>query len=56
MTQEYTPGADVNTQTGSFRLIGQGPNNNLLAHFVSHFTVTPDGQVIDHFETTVECR
>lgn len=55
-TQNYTAGATENTQTGSFRLIGQGPDNNLLLHMVNHFTVTPSGEFTSHTEFTAECR
>jgi hypothetical protein len=46
-----------NTFVDYFRIIGQGPLNNLLVHHNFHVTVTPDGEVtasVNHF--TSECR
>lgn len=45
------------TSINNFRIIGQGPNNNLLVHSTSHVTVTPNGDVttvVDNF--SVECQ
>jgi hypothetical protein len=45
------------TDVNNFRIIGQGPTNNLLVHSTVHVTVTPNGDVttfVDNF--SVECR
>jgi hypothetical protein len=45
------------TDINNFRVIGQGPDNNLLVHSTFHVTVTPNGDVttvVDNF--SVECR
>jgi hypothetical protein len=45
------------TSINNFRIIGQGPDNNLLVHATFHVTVTPTGDVttvVDNF--SVECR
>jgi hypothetical protein len=45
------------TSINNFRIIGQGPDNNLLVHSTFHVTVTPDGDVttvVDNF--SVECQ
>jgi hypothetical protein len=45
------------TSINNFRIIGQGPDNNLLVHSTFHVTVTPNGDVttvVDNF--SVECR
>jgi opacity protein-like surface antigen len=45
------------TSVNNFRVIGQGPDNNLLVHSTFHVTVTPNGDVtsvVDNF--SVECR
>ena len=46
-----------NTFVNNFRIIGQGPGNNLLVHQNVHITVHPDGTVtasVDNFK--VECK
>jgi hypothetical protein len=45
------------TFINNFKIIGQGPDNNLLVHQTIHVTVTPNGvvtTVVDN--TTIECR
>ena len=45
------------TSINNFRIIGQGPDNNLLVHATFHVTITPNGDVttiVDNF--SVECR
>jgi hypothetical protein len=45
------------TSINNFRIIGQGPDNNLLVHSTVHVTITPNGDVtsvVDNF--SVECR
>jgi len=46
-----------NTFINNYRLIGEGPNNNLLIHQSFHATVQPDGEVtivVDDY--SVECK
>ena len=41
----------------NFRLIGQGPNNNLLVHENFHITINSNGDVTAvHDNSSVECR
>jgi hypothetical protein len=45
------------TSINNFRIIGQGPDNNVLVHSTTHVTITPNGDVttvVDNF--SVECR
>jgi hypothetical protein len=45
------------TSVNNFRIIGQGPDNNLLVHATFHVTVNANGDVttvVDNF--SVECR
>ena len=61
VTQEHV---NFNANTGftdtfinNFRIIGQGPDNNLLVHQTIHITVTPNGDVTSVVDnTSVECR
>jgi hypothetical protein len=39
-------GSSVYTYVNNFRIIGQGPGNNLLVHAVVHQTTDPDGNVV----------
>ncbi len=46
-----------NTFINNYRLIGEGPDNNLLIHQTFHTTVQPDGEVtivVDDY--SVECK
>jgi hypothetical protein len=61
VTQEHfnfnASGGFTDTFINNFRLIGQGPGNNLLVHQTIHVTVTPNGDVTSEVEnTSVECR
>jgi hypothetical protein len=50
-------GAFEFTFVNNFKIIGQGPDNNLLVHQTVHVTITPDGvvtTVVDNL--SVECR
>ena len=50
-------GAFEFTFINNFKIIGQGPGNNLLVHETTHVTVNPDGTVttfVDNF--SVECQ
>ena len=52
-----TNGAFEFTFINNFKIIGQGPDNNLLVHQTVHVTMTADGTVtalVDN--TSVECR
>lgn len=45
------------TFVNSFRIVGEGPDNNLLVHENIHLTIFPDGSVtasVDNF--SLECR
>jgi hypothetical protein len=58
-TQDTFNGAVGSAETfvNNFRIIGQGPGNNLLVHENFHITVNPDGTVTSfHDNFTVECR
>ena len=56
-TLPLTNGAAEFTFINNFRLIGQGPNNNLLVHQTVHTTVNADGTVTSVVDnTSVECR
>ncbi len=51
----YEPGGEF-TWIGSGRLVGQGPDDNLVARYRVHATDTPDGDVAVAFEVyTTEC-
>jgi hypothetical protein len=62
VTQEHdsiplTNGAFEFTFINNFKIIGQGPDNNLLVHQTVHVTITPDGTVtalVDN--TSVDCN
>ena len=50
-------GAETITFVNNFRIIGQGPGNNLLVHGVFHITFNANGEVtatVDNF--SVECK
>ena len=50
-------GAFEFTFVNNFKIIGQGPDNNLLVHQNVHVTITPNGvvtTVVDH--QSIECR
>src|ERR1044072_4341731 len=50
-------GAAEFTFINNFRLIGQGPNNNLLVHQTIHTTVNANGTVTSVVDnTSVECQ
>ena len=41
----------------NFRIIGQGPGNNLLMHMTLHQTVNADGEILADVDfTSLECR
>jgi hypothetical protein len=45
------------TFINNFRIIGQGPDNNLLVHETFHVTVTPNGDVTTVVDNiSIECR
>jgi hypothetical protein len=59
VTQEHFNATGVFNDTfiNNFRMIGPGPNNNLLVHQTIHITITPNGDVTsDVVNTSVECR
>jgi hypothetical protein len=41
--ENLTAGAQEFTSVNNFRIIGQGPDNNLLVHSVAHFTINANG-------------
>lgn len=48
---------DVTSANHMFRLIGQGPDNNLNVHGVLHMTWNAQGELVVSFNTvTTECR
>jgi hypothetical protein len=52
-----TNGQYTATSVNNFRIIGQGPGNNLLIHFVFHVTLNADGTLtalVDNF--SYECK
>lgn len=59
VTQEHVtlgPGL-TDTFVNNFRIIGQGPNNNLLIHQTIHITINANGVVTaEVVNTSVECR
>jgi hypothetical protein len=45
------------TFVNNFRIIGQGPGNNLLVHETAHITVNADGTVtVTHDNFSIDCR
>ena len=47
----------TDTFINNFRIIGQGPDNNLLVHQTIHFTINANGELTaDVVNTSVECR
>lgn len=59
VTQEQLTGAvgEEYTRIDNFRLIGVGPDNNLLIHDTLHFTVNANGVVSAYVSNySVECR
>jgi hypothetical protein len=56
-TIALTGGATEFTFINNFRLIGQGPDNNLLVHQTIHTTINANGTVTSVVDnTSVECR
>ena len=56
-TLPLTGGAAEFTFINNFRIIGQGPDNNLLVHQTIHTTVNANGTVTSVVDnTSVECR
>ena len=56
-TIALTGGANEFTFVNNFRLIGQGPNNNLQVHQLVHVTINADGTVTTVIDnTSVECN
>jgi hypothetical protein len=56
-TIALTGGANEFTFVNNFRLIGQGPNNNLQVHQLVHVTINADGTVTTVVDnTSVECN
>jgi hypothetical protein len=52
-----TNGAAEFTFINNFRLIGQGPDNNLLVHQTIHVTINANGDVTSTVtDTSIECR
>jgi hypothetical protein len=50
-------GLFTDTFVNNFKIIGQGPDNNLLIHQTVHITINADGEVTAEVDnTTVECR
>jgi hypothetical protein len=59
VTQEHVsigPGLN-DTFVNNFRIIGEGPDNNLLVHQLIHLTINANGEVTaDIVSSSVECR
>lgn len=50
-------GENNNTFMNNFRVIGQGPGNNLLIHETMHFSINTDGSVtVFHDNFSAECK
>lgn len=50
-------GAQVFDFVNNFRLIGQGPGNNLLVHSVNHVTIDANGNITsDVTNSSVDCK
>jgi hypothetical protein len=45
------------TYVNNFRIIGQGPGNNLLVHETQHITINADGSVtVTHDNFSMDCK
>ena len=56
-TIALTGGATEFTFINNFRIIGQGPDNNLQVHQTIHVTINPDGTVTTVVDnTSIECN
>jgi hypothetical protein len=59
VTQEHTSvGPSLNdTFVNNFRIIGQGPDNNLLIHQTIHLTINANGELTaEVLNESIECR
>jgi hypothetical protein len=58
VTADLTDGAPQEfTFINNFRIVGQGPDNNLLVHQTIHITVNANGELTaEVVNTSVECR
>jgi hypothetical protein len=62
VTQDMFSGSLVNgkyteTYVNNFRIIGQGPGNNLLIHEVMHITINANGTVTVYFDKfSADCK
>ena len=55
-TTLHIDSATTITDINNFRMIGQGPGNNLQIHSVNHITINPDGTTTSNvFISSVEC-
>ena len=55
--QSLQNGQFTDTFINNFKIIGQGPDNNLLIHQTVHITINANGEVTSQVDnTTVECR
>jgi hypothetical protein len=53
----FQNGQASQTFVNNFRIIGQGPGNNLLIHEVAHITFNANGTVtVDHDNFSAQCR
>jgi hypothetical protein len=56
-TTSLRNGQANSTFVNNFRIIGQGPGNNLLVHETAHITINADGTVtITHDNFSIDCR
>jgi len=44
------------TYVNNFRLVGPGPDNNLLVHEIAHVTAIGDDVVVQHDNLSIDCR
>jgi len=56
-TASLQNGQANSTFVNNFRIIGQGPGNNLLVHETAHITIDADGTVtVTHDNFSIDCR
>jgi hypothetical protein len=56
-TASLQNGQANSTFVNNFRMIGQGPGNNLLIHETAHMTINADGTAtVTHDNLSIDCR
>lgn len=57
ITNATANGANTFTFPGNIHMVGQGPNNNFVAHYLLHITINSNGEPTAVFEMVdAECR